>query len=292
MIYLVVSGNILQGIMGTKHIKKYFTKELQEQVVSDYLIIKSIKKLSVKYKITTRQITNILNDNNIEHKKIRKTSLDETYFDNHNDDVIGPNVMYWAGFIASDGNVMNKTESRSYSMTVRLSVKDIDHLYKLQNSLKSTAKIRTHKNKTGFILNKPCKETESCVVSFSSKYLVNSLQYFNIVPAKSKIYDIPKYLYTHRFINHLIRGYMDGDGCVMFHNKYKRISFYGTKECLESISEIIWQNCHINKRAVSKNRTIYSTQYNGNDAITLLKWIYKGANIYLDRKHELIQHII
>jgi hypothetical protein len=278
--------------MGTKHIKKIFDQDFQNKVIKKYLDLKSIKKVSNIFNITTRQVVNILNDNNIEHLKRRRTLLDESYFDKYNDDYIGAEVMYWAGFIAADGNVMNKSSSRSYNMTVNLSIKDINHLEKLKNSLKSTSKLRIYNNKGGVRFNKIFKDTTGCSISFASKYLVNSLEKFNIIPAKSKIYSITKCLYNHKFINHFIRGYMDGDGGVLFNDKYKRVYFYGTKECLNGISEIILKSCNIIKKAVSNNRSIYSIQYNGKDAINLVKWMYKDSSIYLERKYNCIRGLL
>lgn len=278
--------------MGVKHVKKIFNKSFQDKIIETYLSIKSIKKVSNIFNITTRQVSNILNDNNINHTKRRKTLLDEKYFEKYENDIVGPEVMYWAGFIAADGNVINNTPSRAYHMTVNLSIKDIDHLKKLKNSLKSTSKLRVYKNIGGLRHNKVFKNTTGCSVSFASKYLVNSLEQFNIVPAKSKKYDIPQHFHNHKFIRHFIRGYMDGDGGILFNNKYKRVYFYGTKDCLDSISKIIEKNCLIKPRAISKNRTIYATQYNGKDAVYLIKWLYKNCNIYLERKYYLIKHII
>jgi len=85
---------------------------------------------------------------------------------------------------------------------------------------------------------------------------------------------------------------LDGDGGIMFNNNYKRIYFYGTQKCLEQISEIILQNCNIKKRKISSNRSIFAVQYNGKDTISLLKWLYKGSDIYLDRKFELIKNLV
>jgi len=279
--------------VGTKHIKKTYNKEFQKIIIKNYYDLQSIKKVSHKNNITTRQVINILNDNLVSHDIKRIINLDEKFFDKHSDDIIGQDVMYWAGFIAADGNIMNKQESRSYFLTVNLSIKDKHHLYKLQQSLKSNAKIKTHISKGGFRAGKQFKDTENCKIVFNSKYLVNSLYKYNIIPAKSKTYNITDLVKNHKYVNHFIRGMLDGDGSISFsNNKYVRVSFYGTQECLENISNIILDQCNISKKAISKNRTIFATQYSGKSAILLLKWLYKDANIFLDRKYEKIKNII
>lgn len=117
-------------IVGTKWIRKKFDNYFQNLVINDYKVLGSIRKTALKNSITTRQVINILNDNNISHIVKRKIELDEFYFDKNDDEKIGNDVMYWAGFIAADGNVMNKDESRSYFLTIKLAKKDRKHLQK------------------------------------------------------------------------------------------------------------------------------------------------------------------
>ncbi|SRR5258708_9629994 len=220
----------------------------------------------------------------------RKITFEETYFDGYNN----PDVLYWIGFIAADGNVMNKRESRSYFLTINLKVDDFSHLDKFKNALKSNVKITKHVSKGGFRANKQWKDSETCRIVLNSKYLVNSLEKFNIVPAKSHIYDFPIILYNNDNINSFIRGYFDGDGCVSFRKNRLRLNFYGTSNFLVKIGEIIAENCNISMHRPFKNRTIYNLEYNGKEAVILVKWLYQNVNekTILNRKYELIKDIL
>lgn len=275
--------------MGTKFTKKIYTIDFQKQIITDYLDIKSIKNVAIKYKITTRQVINILNDNNIPHNKKRKIILHELYFDKNDNQDIGSDVMYWAGFIAADGNIINNTETRNYFLTIRLSQKDKKHLEKFKQCINTNAKIIDKIHNKLFRDNKYWKETYSSEIVLNSKYIVNSLYKYNITPNKSKTYTFPIKLGSHKFINSFIRGYFDGDGSVYIRNQRLRINFYGTYDCLYNISKIISNNNNISLHTPFKNRSIYNLEYNGKDANILSKWLYDNANMYLDRKYDLVK---
>jgi hypothetical protein len=269
--------------MGIKFIKKLYTTTFQKIVIEDYLDLKSINRVAIKNNITTRQVINILNDNSISHCIKRKIYLDEDYFNKIDDQIIGPDVMYWLGFITADGNVMNKQETKSYFLTIKLSLKDIVHLQKIQNCLKSNAKIK--------IINTQ-KDLARCVIVFNSKYLVNSLKKYNIIPNKKKIYEFPSILIHHKFINSFIRGYFDGDGSVSIKNNSLRLNFYGTQNCIDNLSKIISYNCKLSIHNMYNNKNLKCIEYSGKEAVVLIKWLYNDANVYLNRKYNLINDFI
>lgn len=65
--------------------------------------------------------------------------------------------------------------------------------------------------------------------------MCNDLISHGCVPNKSLILKPPKI--DNELINHFIRGYFDGDGCVSFNSKTKvyAVCILGTKEILEYI---------------------------------------------------------
>lgn len=278
--------------MGKKYEKQIYNLDFEKQITEDYLALKSIRKVASKAKISTRQVINILDKHNIAHNVVRKIKMDEMYFDKNDDNTIGNDVMYWAGFIAADGNVMNKSETRSYFLTIKLAQKDRNHLQKFQQCIKTTALIKDQTHASFYRLGKFWKETYSSTIVLNSKYLVNSLSKYNIIPNKTKTYQFPQTLKKHKFINSFIRGYLDGDGSISFKNNSLRVNFYGTQDCLTNISEIIADNCKLNLHKPFKNRSIYCIEYNGNNAINLSKWLYKNQKTYLSRKYNLIKDII
>ena len=95
-------------------------------------------------------------------------------------------------------------------------------------------------------------------------------------------------------IRHFIRGYFDGDGCISI-NKDKhnvRVNFVGTEDMLKHIVEIFVKECGAHKPELIENSNnngniVYSVQWgNVYTCHKIYNYLYKGANIYLDRKLE------
>lgn len=89
-------------------------------------------------------------------------------------------------------------------------------------------------------------------------------------------------------------GYYDGDGSISINKKeYYRggVSFTGTNEIIDEISEKIKKYCKINSsknhRYPYKNNNNASIAFCGNNqVVTFLDWLYKDSKIYLNRKFE------
>ena len=92
-------------------------------------------------------------------------------------------------------------------------------------------------------------------------------------------------------INHFIRGYFDGDGCLCYTEKTLEVSMIGTYEFLEVVCDII----NIDKKRIydlNKNkRTSRLVLSSKKDIENFLNYIYKDANIYLDRKYEKYKNL-
>lgn len=124
---------------------------------------------------------------------------------------------------------------------------------------------------------------------FFSSHMSKSLSDKGMVQNKSLVLKFPEWL-DDNLISHFIRGYFDGDGCVHFAKNGNCIinmtSTYAfctyIKQYLESILKI-----HISiSDASCHNGVTKVLQISGkNQAKTFLDYIYKDAEIYLERKH-------
>ena len=108
--------------------------------------------------------------------------------------------------------------------------------------------------------------------------------------------NIPKPLY-----NHFIRGYFDGDGCISIKDRLNRrklngscmtyqFSIVGTKNLIEKIQSILSEEASLNISYYQNKRSplVYTLQCSGkNIVIQIMNYLYKGASIYLARKHNL-----
>lgn len=112
-----------------------------------------------------------------------------------------PELLYWLGFIAADGCV--KEDRYSSYLAIGLSSKDEKHLEKWKQAIDFTGKVeKSNRNGYGGVR----------ITITIDEEIKDILKTYNIVPRKSLIYRFPKNLYNHKWVNHFMRGYFDGDG--------------------------------------------------------------------------------
>ena len=183
---------------------------------------------------------------------------------------------YWLGFIAADGNI-SKNE-----LKIMLAYKDKNHLHKFCKFIG---------------LNSPIKEVNnsgypSVYVNIGSIDMSKDLFNYDVTPNKSLTLKIPKNLQINLF-QHYIRGYFDGDGSAYTSGKYATpcISFVGNRHFIECLCLLINEFCGITpsnyKHSISDNAW-YATIKGEFRVKIFIDWLYKDANIYMDRKKEKI----
>lgn len=130
-------------------------------------------------------------------------------------------------------------------------------------------------------------------LTFFSKHLCTSLSNLGMIPNKSlKLVfpSIPENLYSH-----FIRGYFDGDGSITQKikndkNRQITVTITSTESFCNSLCEICYEKIGI------KAKVYDSSCHNGitkvfvlngrNIAKTFLDWIYKDADLFLERKYK------
>ena len=217
----------------------------------------------------------VLKRNGIKNRTSRFHKYDENFFET----IDNEDKAYWLGFLYADGSVRKR--SRSSEMRLKLSVKDIDHLRRFKDILKTDSPIIT--------------KNEQSLIYICGKKIVNDLINKGCVPNKTSIIKFP--ILEKDLVKHFIRGYFDGDGSIEFTNKnspsFNIVS--GSFLFLNEIKKEISSNCNI------RNPKIYisSNGHYGNifwnsipDIVSIYFYMYKDANIYLDRKKQKFLNII
>lgn len=222
------------------------------------------------------------------HKKIRYI-CDDNFFSQDNE-----LSFYWAGFMAADGNV-----SRQNDICIILKSSDYGHLVKFQRDIKTDSPITygSSKRKSIVIDQKihnviPSKNVR---IRIRSHKMAKDLERFNIVPAKTKGYDIPDWLVGHSLFHHFIRGYFDGDGwftkTYIKRDKKYRITFgiCGNLSPMKKIERYLVEKCKTTgKPYIIKQRNIYKITFaKQHDITNIIKLLYEMASVFLDRKYEL-----
>ena len=174
---------------------------------------------------------------------------------------------YLLGWIASDGTI------RKGTITIEIHKRDRLLLEKLRNivSPKLPIKLRKSRNTVSFSFN-------------SQKIVEDVCKVLNLKPGKKSSfitfpYTIPTGLYIA-----FIRGYFDGDGCIVSPSskaKYPKCDITSnSKEILESINKLL---------GIPSSLTPNRLHWSGNNALDVLGKLYDNSSIYLPRKQQLYQ---
>lgn len=242
----------------------------------------------VNNKMSGHQIANEIGINyTTTHRWLRKLGLNlynyhnELKFDNTVFDSINTEEKaYWLGFLYADGCVRAKTN------TVELSLmgSDINHLRKFQEFLKYK------KEPTLGVAKYNEKEFSRCRLAVTDRHFHDTLISKGCIPNKSLVLVFPNenIFSSKELIRHFIRGYIDGDGCIYIQKGYSIFNIVGTKEFLNSIKNyyprIFSSVLHKDKRRPNSNT--YSMSVSAKKAAYFGDILYKGANIFLERKYK------
>ena len=131
---------------------------------------------------------------------------------------------------------------------------------------------------------------------FGGEYVSNKLSEWGCVTNKSLILKYPTWL-DETLQPHFLRGYMDGDGSISKNPKKMSVSLTSTHTfCLEVakfIQEVCDCHCYIYIHTEHDNGDATSTLKlnHKNDACAFLNYIYKDAELYMQRKYDIYKSI-
>lgn len=199
-----------------------------------------------------------------------------------------PNMAYVLGYIYADGCLINCDYIRAYYLTIVST--DKDSLERIKNMMGSEHKIGSKKS-----LYKNGKRIFQ--IKIGSKEIYTDLINLGLYPRKSLSINFPNI--PNRFINHFIRGYFDGDGCVYFEKTKSRtgkiiikrirvIFTSGSKVFLEQMNKKM-SDFYINEGKIYNSKRSFQLVFNNKDSINVFKMLYKGAsnNSFFMRKFKI-----
>jgi len=203
--------------------------------------------------------------------EFERHSVNEDYFSGW-----GSEMAYVLGFIFADGNI-SWHEKKSYrALTITASEKDKMHLEMLRNMLSSTKPLLYSNS------------TKSYRLIVNNKKVCEDLMKYNLTPRKSLTVKFPNI--PTEFLPHFLRGVIDGDGNVRYVNR-KRSPYFeitvssGSKKFLDKMAKIISEN-GISGKPRKTNKNLFILQYSCQRGLDLANWIYKDADLFLERKHQ------
>lgn len=214
-----------------------------------------------------------------------KYTLDENIFDN----IDTEEKAYWLGFLYADGY---NHEDKS-AICLRLQSGDIEILEKFKLFLKSNAPI--YKMKRITVVNH--LEREYAEVRVNSVHLSEQLAKLGCVQGKTYKMTFPTYI-PEELMNHFIRGYFDGNGCICIKKRKNRkpetsmvyqFTIVGREAFVTALQEVLINGAGVKKTTIEHPKKNYAKiiHYDGYyNVLKILNYIYKDATIFLKRKHD------
>jgi hypothetical protein len=202
------------------------------------------------------------------------------------DSISSETAAYWLGFLCADGSLA----SNCSSVELLLRADDVEHVQKFADLFQVRLSLR------------PNGKNFAAVCKVHNCYLWQSLYSLGLRPRKSfknnaDVFDhIPPSL-----ISHFVRGIFDGDGCLSFKRYsqgsrsygYPCVNFCGCHDILVKIRETLVSNLGVNRISLYHYKNLlYGLYWPSKSSVSILKWMYKDASIYLERKHLKFQEVI
>ncbi|MBX0327115.1 hypothetical protein K2Z83_05390 [Oscillochloris sp. ZM17-4] len=180
-------------------------------------------------------------------------------------------MAYVLGYWWADGYMRHRKDTGAH--LIEFASIDREHLKKLAGAVGEAPSLRKVSGTTN------CYEIEFC-----SKEMYYDLLALGGMPNKSNVIgfpDIPAHLLVH-----FVRGFVDGDGTLVWNGDRPVIQIYsGSKRLLEEMAVAIEEQTGIPAPNVVANRALWYIKWSTTRAKCLAAWLYvENPGIALDRK--------
>jgi len=249
-----------------------FSEEKEQEIIRLYTEEnKTTNEIAVLYNTYNTSIRRVLIRNNIPLRTygeaIRKVSLEDIKSKEGTRD-----FDYFLGLLATDGCITDN------KIVLDFAEQNKELLYYWNEFLGNKCNITVSIHKVF--------KTPQYRIAFRNVKIVEYLGTFGIVPRKT-------HSLTLKYINwDILRGIIDGDGCVSFRNNGTTLLVEitsGCREFLEQIQTFYDQNdirSYLKESNNTQNPTYNLLVYNSEDIIKIYENLYTGAHFFLKRKEE------
>lgn len=257
---------------------KPFGKEDVPSLIQDYNDGLSLCKTALKYHISPYKVTEILNQNNIrirtQSERSRKYSINEQYFDI----IDTPNKAYILGLLYADGT----RDRDSNNISISLQERDKKILDQINQEIGSNRPLWYVDNSK----KKDAKRMNQWRLSFCNERMARSLFEYGLVPCKEFKTTFPNQI-NEKLWRHFIRGYMDGDGCVL--NGECKWTVTGNKPLLLFIKDYLQEklNIYVQDFVHHNGRSHIIRVSGGRQVKKLLDFLYEDAEMFIERKYKI-----
>ena len=259
-----------------------FSKDLIKKIIQLYEDGMTANKIGKEYAVGNHSIAKLLRDHGVTVRSKtgeRKYNINENYFDS----IDTPEKAYILGLLFADGH----NELKKHTISMSLIESDKDLLEKIRVILNSEKPLEFIDYSNKLFNGSKCKNQYRLLL-FSS-HICKTLLNYGMISNKSATLYYPQI--NPKLNQHFIRGYFDGNGCMCFsQGKHYISTIVSTSDMCNSISQILKQEIGIHSSvldAPNKNGITKYVSISGRlQVMKFMNYIYKDADLYLDRKHQ------
>ncbi len=234
-------------------------------------ISKSLRKGSLAISNILKERGVVLRKRGINLTQYQKYTCNETYFKI----IDSEDKAYFLGLIYADGHI----QSSKQTFTIKLAEQDKYILELLKSYLNSNSPIKKVLIDVG---------QDQFKLSIYNRTFIDNLENCGIQDNKTYNCIFPDCIPDH-LMNHFIRGYFDGDGCITITQNKGTFSIIGTKSFIQDLAKVLLKNCDLTLgfTVEEKENKYYTISKRGSHNLTAIRdYLYKDATIFLTRKKD------
>lgn len=258
----------------------HLPKDTKAKIAERYAAGERAAALAEEFGITHRTVLNIVDrwvavtGSDFRRRPRKYLSLREDAFSE-----VTEESAYWIGFLMADGCVFGNN-------LVKLSLATVDrpHVEKFRDFLGSGHKVSDRPNESSY----GGGGEMISVIQVKSKSLVSDLACFGVTPRKSRTATVIGLEDNSDFW----RGMIDGDGTIgVDEDGTPRITLYGCSPILGQFAGFV-RSFTGTRLSVTPHPTVRRVGMAGRTALDVIRRLYLGATVSLDRKQAIADQII
>lgn len=264
--------------------RRYITENQKQNVIELYLSGQSQEQIERDLHMSHNSISAILDAYDVQKRTPSEASRIYNFNEHYFDIIDTPNKAYYLGMLYADG-----CNQKNNMITLRLQEDDYDILEKLNREIQNERPL--------LYTPRQCKNYKNTwSLCFGSPYVSQRLCELGCIHTKSLILKYPTWLDLY-LQPHFLRGYMDGDGSICKNPKKMSASLVSTHSFCAEAAKLIQKmcNCHcyiyIQAEHENGDATSILKLNHKADACMFLDYIYKDAELYMQRKYDIYKSI-
>lgn len=263
------------GFVGTTGIRSFS----HEQCTNISLLYKSghsISSIATKVGSSYQTVSRTLKKYGVPFRPYmrRVYSLNENCFKN-----LSEERNYWTGMMITDGCIMPRRHT--YIIHLGLKLDDIDHIKKFATFMGTQKPLHIRDPKTDARI----RGSGMVSIDVTSKIMGDDLISLGVVPNKTDNASLPTNLMSDK---NVWRGVVDGDGSIGVYNGHAAISLCGSENLVNQFALFVHSKIpECRAKPYHMKKLLYGFQTTGSTAQDIIRVLYDGSTVYLDRKMNL-----